>query len=113
MRRQNDETGIAHADDSIPDNSGAAPLPSGQLITTRAIPGAIFTNMTVNIPSLTNPVVGPDGAIQSALNPADGKTLVVMTSGYNTYDTATRRTRRHRCKTRIRWARPLRHPRLR
>ncbi len=80
---------VAHADDSIPDNSGAAPLPSGQLITTRAIPGAIFTNMTVNIPSLTNPVVGPDGAIQSALNPADGKTLVVMTSGYNTYDTAT------------------------
>jgi DNA-binding beta-propeller fold protein YncE len=80
---------MAVADDLIPDNSGAAPLPTGQYITTSAIPGATFTNMTVNIPSLTNPVVGPDGAIQSALNPADGKTLVVMTSGYNTYDTAT------------------------
>jgi DNA-binding beta-propeller fold protein YncE len=81
--------GAARGDDLIPDNSGAAPLPTGQLITTGAIPGAVFTNMTVNIPTLTNPVVGPDGAIQSALNPADGKTLVVMTSGYNTYDTAT------------------------
>jgi DNA-binding beta-propeller fold protein YncE len=77
------------ADDLIPDNSGQAPVPSGQTITTNVIPGATFTNMTVNIPTLSNPTIGPDGAIQSALNPADGKTLVVMTSGYNTYDTAT------------------------
>jgi len=77
------------ADDLIPDNSGAQPVPSGQTITTSAIPGSTFTNMTVNIPTLANPTVGPDGAIQSALNPADGKTLVVMTSGYNTYDTTT------------------------
>jgi DNA-binding beta-propeller fold protein YncE len=75
-----------HADDLIPDNTGLAPVPSGQLITPTATAGSTFTNMTVTIPNLTNPVVGPDGAIQSALNPADGKTLVVMTSGYNTYD---------------------------
>ena len=80
---------VVRADDLIPDNSGAQPVPSGQTITTNAIPGATFTNMTVTIPTLSNPTVGPDGAIQSALNPADGKTLVVMTSGYNTYDTAT------------------------
>ena len=80
---------VARADDLIPDNSGQAPVPSGQIITTNVIPGSTFTNMIVTIPSLTNPVVGPDGAIQSALNPADGHTLVVMTSGYNTYDTAT------------------------
>ena len=79
----------AFADDLISDNSGQAPVPSGQVITTNAVPGSVFTNMTVSIPTLTNPVVGPDGAIQSALNPADHKTLVVMTSGYNTYDTAT------------------------
>jgi hypothetical protein len=60
-----------HADDLIPDNNGAQPVPSGQIITTNVIPGATFTNMTVTIPSLTNPVVGPDGAIQSALNPPD------------------------------------------
>jgi DNA-binding beta-propeller fold protein YncE len=79
----------ASADDLIADNTGTAPVPSGQTITTNVIPGATFTNMTVSIPTLTNPTVGPDGAIQSALNPADGKTLVVMTSGYNTYDTTT------------------------
>ncbi len=77
------------ADDLIPDNTGAQPVPSGQTISTHAIPGSTFTTMTVNNPTLSNPTVGPDGAIQSALNPADGKTLVVMTSGYNTYDTAT------------------------
>ncbi len=85
-------TGIstaAYSDDLIPDNSGTQPVPSGQTIRTNAIPGATFTNMTVTIPTLSNPTVGPDGAIQSALNPADGKTLVVMTSGYNTYDTTT------------------------
>jgi DNA-binding beta-propeller fold protein YncE len=85
-------TGVStavYADDLIPDNSGLAPVPSGQTITTNVIPGATFTNMTVSIPTLANPTVGPDGAIQSALNPADGKTLVVMTSGYNTYDTTT------------------------
>ncbi len=76
------------ADDLIPDNSGAQPVPSGQRITTAAVPGSRFTNMTVTIPTLLNPTAGPDGAIQSALNPADHKTLVVMTSGYNTYDTA-------------------------
>lgn len=80
---------VALADDLIPDNSGQAPVPTGQTISTNVIAGATFTNMTVTIPSLTNPTVGPDGAIQSALNPADGKTLVVMTSGYNTYDTTT------------------------
>ena len=76
----------ARADDGPLDNGGKAPVPSGQIVTTGAIPGATFTNMTVTIPSLINPLVGPDGAIQSALNPADKKTLVVMTSGYNTYD---------------------------
>jgi DNA-binding beta-propeller fold protein YncE len=79
----------AHANDGPRDNAGLAPVPSGQIITPLATPGAAFTTMTVTIPTLSNPVVGPDGAIQSALNPADGKTLVVMTSGYNTYDTAT------------------------
>lgn len=64
-------------------------VPTGQTITPSAVAGSTFTNMTVSIPALTNNpggLVGPDGAIQSALNPADGKTLVVMTSGYNTYD---------------------------
>ena len=76
----------AHADDGTTDNAGLAPVPSGQVITTGAIPGATFTTMTVDNPTLADPTVGPDGAIASALNPADGKTLVVMTSGYNTYD---------------------------
>ena len=74
------------------DNHGVAPLPSGQYITPTFATGSTFSVLSPDIPEYT-PAVGnypnfhPNGAIASTLSP-DGKTLAVMTSGYNTLDDA-------------------------
>jgi len=80
----------AWADDGGPDNSGQAPLPTGQFITPTFATGSTFSLLNPAQPEYT-PAVGnypyfhPDGAIASTLSP-DGKTLAVMTSGYNVLD---------------------------
>ena len=75
----------ADVDDGVADNNGQLPLPSGQFITPTATPGSTFQTLNPNLPDFPN--FRPDGAIATALSP-DGKTLLIMTSGYNTLDDA-------------------------
>ncbi len=56
------------------------PLPTGQLITPSAAPGAIFQSLNPDQPSAPDYLAGQ--AIRTLLSP-DRKTLLVMTSGYN------------------------------
>ncbi|GAC1340928.1 MAG: hypothetical protein NVSMB18_12000 [Acetobacteraceae bacterium] len=80
----------ARADNGIADNTGQAPLPSGQFITPTFATGSTFSLLNPDLPEYT-PAIGnypyfhPNGAIASTLSP-DGKTLAVMTSGYNVLD---------------------------
>ena len=71
----------ADVDDGVADNNGQLPLPSGQFITPTAATGSTFQTLNPGLPDY--PTFRPDGAIATALSP-DGKTLLVMTSGYNT-----------------------------
>ena len=85
-------THAAWADDGTLDNTGQAPLPSGQFITPAFATGATFTTLNPDLPEYTAaignyPYFHPNGAIASTLSP-DGKTLAVMTSGYNVLDDA-------------------------
>ena len=75
----------ADIDDGAADNNGQLPLPSGQYITPTAATGSAFQTLNPNNPQY--PSFRPDGAIATALSP-DGKTLLVMTSGYNTLNDA-------------------------
>jgi YVTN family beta-propeller protein len=71
----------ADVDDGIADNDGQKPLPSGQYITPTAATGAVFQNLN---PGLTDhPDFRAGQAIKTAVSP-DGRTLLIMTSGYNT-----------------------------
>jgi len=74
------------------DNTGQAPLPTGQFITPTFATGSTFSVLSPDFPEYTSDVANypnfhPNGAIASTLSP-DGKTLAVMTSGYNVLDTA-------------------------
>ncbi|MBV9389394.1 MAG: beta-propeller fold lactonase family protein [Chroococcidiopsidaceae cyanobacterium CP_BM_ER_R8_30] len=80
----------AEGGDGDADNTGAAPLPTGQLITPTFATGAAFKQLPYTDQEYTQqvgnyPYFTPDGAISSTLSP-DGKTLAVVTSGYNTLD---------------------------
>jgi len=80
----------ARADDGVPDNTGQAPLPTGQFITPTFATGSTFAVLNPDQPEYTAavgnyPFFRPNGAIASKLSP-DGKTLAVMTSGYNVLD---------------------------
>jgi len=82
----------ADMDDGKLDNTGQAPLPSGQFITPTFATGSTFTVLNPDLPEYTPaianyPYFHPNGAIASTLSP-DGKTLAVMTSGYNVLDDA-------------------------
>jgi DNA-binding beta-propeller fold protein YncE len=55
-------------------------LPSGQFITPTAARGAVFQPLAVDLPGL--PGHQADHAVAEALSP-DGKTLLILTSGYN------------------------------
>jgi YVTN family beta-propeller protein len=56
------------------------PLPSGQMITPTASPGAVFKTMNPGLADI--PTYKAGQAVNTALSP-DGKTLLVVTSGYN------------------------------
>jgi YVTN family beta-propeller protein len=73
---------LAHADidDGQLDNTGQLPLPSGQLVTPAAATGSRFTTLNPGLAAHPNFIA--NGAIKTAVSP-DGKTLLVMTSGYN------------------------------
>jgi DNA-binding beta-propeller fold protein YncE len=62
--------------------SAAAPdyAPTGQAITPLATPGAVFEALNPHLPDLPNYTAGQASAL--ALSP-DGKTLLVLTSGFN------------------------------
>jgi hypothetical protein len=55
-------------------------LPTGATITPDATPGAVFGPLTVVLPDYLN--YSPDSAESTAISP-DGKTLLILTSGYN------------------------------
>jgi len=55
-------------------------LPTGATITPRAAPGSVFGPLTVALPDYPN--YEPDSAETTAVSP-DGKTLLILTSGYN------------------------------
>jgi YVTN family beta-propeller protein len=79
--------GLARADidDGKLDNTGELPLPSGQFVTPTATTGSSFTTLNPGIPAHPNFIA--NGAIKTAVSP-DGKTLLVMTSGYNLVENA-------------------------
>ncbi len=74
---------LAGAADAAPASTGA--LPSGQRVTPTATPGAVFLNLN---PRLANHPDYLAGQAISAVASPDHKTLVVLTSGYNTIQTA-------------------------
>ena len=55
-------------------------LPTGATITPDAAPGSIFQTLTVDLPDYPNR--GVDGAQTTSISP-DGKTLLILTSGFN------------------------------
>src|SRR5882672_2840079 len=55
-------------------------LPTGATITPDAAPGSVFQSLTVDLPDYPNRAV--DGAQTTAISP-DGKTLLILTSGFN------------------------------
>jgi len=55
-------------------------LPTGATITPNAATGSVFQPLTVALPDYPN--YSPDGAETTAVSP-DGKTLLILTSGYN------------------------------
>ena len=55
-------------------------LPTGATITPTAAPGSVFVPLTTSLQDV--PVYTPDGAETTAISP-DGKTLLILTSGYN------------------------------
>ena len=55
-------------------------LPTGATITPTAATGSVFVPLTTSLPDF--PVYTPDGAETTAISP-DGKTLLILTSGYN------------------------------
>jgi len=55
-------------------------LPTGATITPDAAPGAVFQSLTVDLPDYPGREV--DGAQTTAISP-DGKTLLILTSGFN------------------------------
>ncbi|MEH2025758.1 beta-propeller fold lactonase family protein [Nostoc sp.] len=60
--------------------SGAALLPTGQIITPAAVPGSTFAPLGTGLRTDNNADAAE--AVSTALSP-DGKTLLVLTSGYN------------------------------
>ena len=66
--------------------SDNARLPSGQFITPTATPGSVFANLNPGLASHPNYLAGQG---MTAVVSPDKKTLVVLTSGFNTIQTAT------------------------
>ncbi len=66
--------------------AGPALLPTGQYVTALAAPGSFYMPLRTGFRPDTN--ADANGAVTTALAP-DGKTLLVLTSGYNYYFTTT------------------------
>ncbi len=64
----------------------AVPIPTGQQITPTAAPGSTFVDLNPGLPD--RPAYTAGQAVTSLLSP-DGKTLLVLTSGYNLIEDAT------------------------
>ncbi len=64
----------------IAGRAGSIALPTGQSITPNGAPHAIFKPLNPNLPSSPTYTVGQ--AVSTAVSP-DGKTLLILTSGYN------------------------------
>jgi DNA-binding beta-propeller fold protein YncE len=62
-------------------SSPSTVLPTGATITPEAAPGSTFEPLTVDLPDFPNRAV--DGAQTTAISP-EGKTLLILTSGFNT-----------------------------
>jgi len=62
------------------DQAGAPPLPTGQFITPTAPAGAMFMGLNPGLVDFPNFLAGR--AVKTVVSP-DGRTLLVMTSGYN------------------------------
>jgi len=79
--------GTARAEDSTAQagNNGQLPLPSGQFVTPTAATGANLQFLNPGLANFPTHVVGD--AIKTAVSP-DGKTLLVLTTGYNRLNTA-------------------------
>jgi YVTN family beta-propeller protein len=65
---------------TAPDIIEGETLHTGMKITPAAAPGAVFQNLNPDLPDLPDFVAGQ--AVSTALSP-DGKTLLILTSGYN------------------------------
>jgi YVTN family beta-propeller protein len=59
------------------------PMPSGQIITPLAPPGAVFSKLNPGLKDFPGYTVGQ--AVKTAMSP-DGNTLLILTSGYNRLD---------------------------
>src|SRR5262249_38796085 len=68
------------ADDGSIDNTGLAPLSSGQFITPTPTPGSSLALLNPGLSG--NPGFVANGGIKTAVSP-DGNTLLALTSGYN------------------------------
>ena len=60
-------------------------LPTGMKITPTAASGSVFQTLSWPNPDSTKPGIEADHAVDIALSP-DGKTLLILTSGYNSYN---------------------------
>jgi YVTN family beta-propeller protein len=74
----------SHAQADVPDvsgkNGGPAFIPTGQVITATAAPGSTYARLATGLRRDGN--ADADDAVSSSLSP-DGKTLLVLTSGFN------------------------------
>ena len=57
-------------------------LPTGQTVTSQAAPGSVFQALTADLPVVGKQLVG--GGATTAVSP-DGKSLFVLTAGYNSW----------------------------
>jgi hypothetical protein len=62
-------------------NGGPALIPTGQYITATAAPGSSYQRLATGLRADGN--ADADDAVSTALSP-DGKTLLVLTTGFNT-----------------------------
>jgi hypothetical protein len=67
------------------DHGSLLPLPTGQLLSPTAAPGSTFAPLNPELPGLPSYTAGQ--AVTTAVSP-DGRTLLVLTSGYNLEETA-------------------------
>src|SRR3979409_296356 len=73
-------------------------VPTGATITPDAATGSVFQPLIVNLPDYPNRAV--DGAQTTAISP-DGKTLLILTSGFNKLRDANGKVQSQDCRTHV------------